>query len=121
MIATAGGYLALFITHDRFWKSFATEAGIPGFTTMRDRAARRAEVLAAVTTALATDTAANWEARLRPLGVPAAFVRTLPQALAGAPETIVTAGPFRLVGSPIRVAGYDPAYAAPPRLGDHPV
>ena len=33
--------------------------------------------------ALATDTAAGWEARLRPLGIPAAAVRTLPEALDG--------------------------------------
>jgi CoA:oxalate CoA-transferase len=32
---------------------------------------------------------------------------------------IVKAGEYRLVGSPIRVAGYDPDYGAPPRLGEH--
>jgi crotonobetainyl-CoA:carnitine CoA-transferase CaiB-like acyl-CoA transferase len=113
------GYLALFITHDGFWKSFAAEAGIAGFPTMAERAARRAAVLAAVTSALAADTALAWEARLRPLGVPAVAVRTLPEALAAAPEAIVTAGRFRQVGSPVRVAGYDPAYRPPPRLGEH--
>jgi len=117
LFPTADGHLALFITHDRFWKDFAAQAGVTGFTTMSDRAARREEVLAVVTAALATDTAANWEARLRPLGVPAAAVRTLPQALAQAPGLIVRAGAFRLVGSPIRVTGYDPAYAPPPALG----
>ncbi|HEU5392839.1 MAG TPA: hypothetical protein VFV73_43820 [Streptosporangiaceae bacterium] len=40
------GYLALFITHDGFWKSFAAEAGIAGFATMAERVAHRAEVLA---------------------------------------------------------------------------
>ena len=43
------GYLALFITHDGFWKSFAAEAGIDGFATMAERTSRRAEVLAVVT------------------------------------------------------------------------
>ena len=33
LFPTADGYLALFITHDGFWKSFATEAGIGGFET----------------------------------------------------------------------------------------
>ena len=28
LFPTADGYLALFITHDGFWKSFAAEAGI---------------------------------------------------------------------------------------------
>lgn len=118
LFPTAQGYLALFVTHDGFWKSFATEAGIDGFTTMAERAARRDEVLAVVTAALAGDTAAGWEARLRPLGIPAAAVRTLPEALKEHPEMIVTAGEFRLIGSPIRVAGYQPAYRPPPMLED---
>ncbi|BBU21191.1 CaiB/BaiF CoA transferase family protein [Mycobacterium xenopi] len=116
MFPTAGGYLALFVTHDGFWKSFATEANIDGFETMAERVARRDEVLAAVTAALAKDTAANWERRLRPLGVPAAAVRTLPQALNATPEIVVTAGDFRLVGNPIRISGYQPYYRPPPQL-----
>jgi CoA:oxalate CoA-transferase len=119
LFPTGEGYLALFVTHDGFWKSFATEAGIDGFPTMAERAARRDEVLAAVTAALAEDTAVAWESRLRPLGVPAAAVRTLPEALAASPEMIVTAGDFRLVGSPVRVAGHEPDYGPPPRLGEH--
>jgi CoA:oxalate CoA-transferase len=126
LFPTAAGYLALFITHDGFWRSFAAEAGIDGFTAVAERVARRAEVLAVVTAALATDTARGWEARLRLRGVPAAAVRTLPEALAAAPGAIVTvpsgeeagqAG-FRLVGSPVRVAGDQPGYGPPPRLGE---
>jgi CoA:oxalate CoA-transferase len=119
LFPTAEGYLALFITHDGFWKSFAAEAGIAGFDTMAERTASRGEVLAKVTQALAADTAIAWESRLRRLGVPAAAVRTLPEALAAAPEAIVTAGRFRLVASPVHVAGYDPDYRPPPRLGEH--
>jgi CoA:oxalate CoA-transferase len=119
LFPTADGYLALFITHDGFWKSFAAEAGIAGFPTMAERAARRDEVLAVVTAALATDTAASWESRLRPLGIPAAAVRTLPEALTATPDVVVTAGDFRLVGSPVRVTGYQPAYRPPPRLDEH--
>jgi len=116
LFPTSDGYLALFITHDGFWKSFAEEAGIDGFGTMTQRVARRDEVLAVVTAALATDTAANWERRLRKLGVPAAAVRTLPEALAATPEVVVQAGDFRLVGSPIRVSDYEPRYRPPPAL-----
>ncbi|MFG3618599.1 CaiB/BaiF CoA transferase family protein [Nocardia sp. NPDC047654] len=116
---TADGYLALFVTHDGFWKTFAAEAGVDGFELMADRVARRVEVLAAVTAALAADTATGWEARLRPLGIPAAAVRDLPEALEASPEAVVTAGHFRLVGSPIRIAGYEPQYAPPPLLGQH--
>jgi crotonobetainyl-CoA:carnitine CoA-transferase CaiB-like acyl-CoA transferase len=119
LFPTAEGYLALFVTHDGFWKSFAAEAGVAGFLTMAERVARRDEVLAAVTAALAGDTALGWESRLRPLGVPTAAVRTLPEALAAAPDAIVAAGTFRLVGSPVRVAGHDPGYGPPPSLGEH--
>jgi CoA:oxalate CoA-transferase len=45
LFPTAEGYLALFVTHDGFWRSFAAEAGIAGFLTMAERAARREEVL----------------------------------------------------------------------------
>ncbi|OUZ05432.1 hypothetical protein B0172_00910 [Mycobacterium avium subsp. paratuberculosis] len=83
---------------------------------MAERVARRDEVLAVVTAMLSTDSAAGWERRLRPLGVPAAAVRTLPEALEATPEVIVTAGEFRLVGSPIHVSGYQPEYRPPPQL-----
>jgi CoA:oxalate CoA-transferase len=119
MFPTAEGYLALFITHDGFWKSFAAEANIDGFETMAERVAHRNEVLAVVTAALAKDTAANWEVRLRRLGVPAAAVRTLPEALKAASEIIVNAGDFRLVGNPIRISGYQEDYRPPPKLGEH--
>lgn len=119
LFPTAAGHLALFITHDGFWRSFAAEAGIEGYATMAERAGRRDEVIAAVTKALAADTAAGWEARLRPLRVPAAAVRALPEALADAPEAVVEAGGHRLIGSPFRISGYEPAYGPPPRLGEH--
>ncbi|MER5430033.1 CoA transferase [Streptomyces sp. NPDC002588] len=119
LFPTAEGHLALFITHDTFWHAFATEAGIEGHATMAERAARRDEVVAAVTKALAADTATGWETRLRPLRVPAAAVRTLPEALAAAPDAVVRAGPHRLVGSPFRIPGHEPHYGPPPRLGEH--
>lgn len=119
LFPTASGYLALFITHDGFWKSFAAEAGIGGFETMAQRVARRDEVLGVVTAMLATDTAAGWERRLRPLGVPAAAVSTLPEALKSTPEIVVRVGDLRLVGNPVRVSGYQPDYRPPPRLGEH--
>ena len=119
LFPTADGYLALFITHDGFWRTFAAEAGLSGFETMAERSARRDEVLAAVTAVLATDTAAGWEARLRPLGIPAAAVRTLPEALDALPEVVVQAGKYRLVGSSIKVDGYQPDYGRPPALGEH--
>ena len=119
LFPTADGYLALFITHDGFWRSFAGEAGIVGFETMAERAARRIEVLDLVAAKLATDTAVGWEARLRPLGIPAAAVRSLPEAIKATPEAIVTAGDHRLIGSPIKVAGYEPVYREAPRFDEY--
>jgi crotonobetainyl-CoA:carnitine CoA-transferase CaiB-like acyl-CoA transferase len=119
LFPTADGYLALFVTHDAFWKLFAAEANIAGFETMAERVSRRDDVLAVVADALAKDTAKGWEARLRPLGIPAAAVRSLPEALEADPGIVVTAGDFRLVGSSIRVDGYTPDYRPPPRLGEH--
>jgi CoA:oxalate CoA-transferase len=119
LFPTADGYLALFITHDSFWKLFAAEANIVGFETMAERVSRRSDVLAVVTEALANDTAKGWESRLRSLGIPAAAVRSLPEALRADPGIVVTAGDFRLVGNPIRVSGYTPDYRPPPRLGEH--
>jgi CoA:oxalate CoA-transferase len=119
LFPTLRGHLALFITHDGFWRSFAAEAGISGFQAMAERAARRDEVLAVVSAALATDTAVGWEARLTPLGIPAAAVRSLPEALDATPEVVVSAGEFRLVGGSIRVGGYEPDYRPPPALGEH--
>lgn len=119
LFSTADGFLALFVTHDAFWAAFAAEAGIDGFPTMAERAARREEVLALVSAALATDTAASWQQRLQPLGIPVSAVRTLPEALAAVPEVLVTAGEFRLVGSPIRIAGYEPEYRSAPQLDEH--
>lgn len=118
LFPTAEGYLALFITHDGFWASFAAEAGIEGFPTMAQRSARRDEVLDIVTRALAADTAAGWEARLRPLGIPAAAVRSLPETLDATPDAVVSAGEYRLVASPVKIAGYQPDYRPPPALDE---
>lgn len=125
LFPTGDGFVAMFLTHDRSWRTFVAEAGIPSrevaaFPTMADRAAHREQVVAIVIRALAADTARGWEARLRPQGIPIAAVRTLPEALAETPDSIVeTAGGFRLVGSPVRIDGYEPAYGPPPGLGEH--
>lgn len=119
LFETAQGCLALFITHDGFWRTFRAEAGLSGFDTMAERAERRDEVLAEVSAALMKDTAVNWEARLKPLGIPVAAVRTLPEALDALPEMVVDAGQYRLVGTSIHVQGYRPDYRPPPVLGEY--
>jgi len=133
LFPTADGWLALFITHDDFWRRFCDEAGKPEwrtderFATMAARRQHREAVIAAVTALLAGASAAQWVARLAPLGLVVAAVTTLEEALAseqvshrGMAVTIDTpAGPLRVVGNPIKITGETTAYAPPPLLGEH--
>ena len=120
LFPTADGYLALFITHDAFWRSFAAEAGIDGLPD--DGRARRAPRRGA-----RRGDARRWPPTPRRVGrrgcVRSAFRRRrcgrCPRRSRPPPRSIVTAGDFRLVGSPIRVAGYDPDYRPAPRLDEH--
>ena len=130
---TADGHLALFISHDDFWRRFAAELGRPDwvsdprFATMRGRGENRLLVVAEVAAVLAGGTTESWVDRLAPLGVVVAGVNTLDHALAseltaarGMVTTIPTPdGPIRLVASPIRLLGRDGPYGPPPELGEH--
>ena len=130
---TARGWLTLFITHDGFWKKFCGEIGRPewasdpAFATMAARRANRAEVIAAITQALSGASASEWVRRLAPLGVVAAEVGTLGQALrsdiAADRGLVVPLGdgslPLRAVASPVRFGGYAPVYGLPPLLDEH--
>jgi crotonobetainyl-CoA:carnitine CoA-transferase CaiB-like acyl-CoA transferase len=132
---TADGYLALFITHDDFWRIFANELGRADwltderFATMAARSQNREIVVADIARELAGRPTNVWVERLRPIGLVIAGVATLPEALhdkgASAREMIVEiptpAGPLKLIGNPIKIAGHEPRYAPPPRLGEHGV
>ena len=130
---TREGWLTLFITHDRFWRKFCDEigrpewAGIEPFATMEGRRANRDSVLAAIGEVLMSATAAQWVRRLEPLGIVAAEVGTLAQALdsdlARSRSLIVPLGdgeyPLRAVGSPLKFDGFEPRYGLPPLLDEH--
>ncbi len=130
---TKAGWLTLFITHDRFWQKFATEAGRPEwatdpvFATMAARRSNRAPVLAAIGEVLQTATAADWVRRLAPLGVVVSEVGTLADALASdlakSRDLVVPLGdrefPLRAVGSAVKFDGYQPSYGMPPLLDEH--
>lgn len=133
IFATADGHLALFVTHDEFWRRLAEEVGQPRwladprFATMRARSENRALVLAELEAVLRSGTTAGWIARLSPLGLVVAGVETLDQALESdltrARGMVVTVGTgegeLRLVGSPIHIEGRPASYAPPPKLGEH--
>jgi len=130
---TADGWLTLFITHDRFWKTFCNEVGQttwitdPRFSTMAARRAHRAEIIGAITEVLCTASAAHWVRRLAPLGVVVSEVGTLNEALnsdiAAARGLVVPLGdgslPLRAVASPIRFSDFRPEYGVPPLLDEH--
>jgi crotonobetainyl-CoA:carnitine CoA-transferase CaiB-like acyl-CoA transferase len=131
IFSTRDGWLALFITHDDFWRRFAAEAGHAEwigdarFATMAARRENREAVLAAVSGVLATDTSAAWVARLAPLGIVVSGIETLEQALASeqtraramVAELETPAGPLRMVGNPIKLPGQRERLELPPQLG----
>jgi crotonobetainyl-CoA:carnitine CoA-transferase CaiB-like acyl-CoA transferase len=133
LFETAEGYLALFVTHDEFWRRLCDEVGEPGwaddprFATMHARFEHRDELLAALGARLRERPATEWAERLRPLGLAVGAVVDLADALDGelvrSRGMVVTvetpAGPLRLVGSPVRFDGRPADYRPPPRLHEH--
>jgi crotonobetainyl-CoA:carnitine CoA-transferase CaiB-like acyl-CoA transferase len=133
LFETATDHLALFVTHDEFWRRLCVELGRPEwsddprFATMHARAEHRDELLAEVASILKGASAEEWTARLRPLGIPVGPVAELGAVLDGelvrAREMVVSVdtddGPLRMVGNPIRIAGIEREYGAPPRLHEH--
>ena len=130
---TRDGYLALFITHDGFWRKFAEEAGKPEwltdarFATMAARSANREAVVGAIGKLLRTHDTVDWVARLDPLGIVVAGVETLPDALAGdivrerglVQEIPVADATLRVVASPFKFSDFETSYRPPPLLGEH--
>ncbi|HWA64870.1 MAG TPA: CoA transferase [Mycobacteriales bacterium] len=133
LFPTAHGYLAMFVTHDEFWRRVCAELGRPEwatdarFATMHARHENRAELVGLLTARLAAASAADWEARLRPSGLPVAAVVGLDVALDS--EHVARRGmiveipagesSLRLVRSPIHTDSARAAYLPPPRLHEH--
>jgi len=133
MFETADGYLALFVSHDEFWRRLCTEIGQPDwaddarYSTMHARFENRGELLEALGTRLREATTAEWIERFRPLGLPVGAVVDLGEALDSdlvASRNMVVSvetasGPLRVVGNPIRCSDVEQVYRAPPRLHEH--
>jgi len=127
------GYLALFITHDSFWRTLAEAFGRKDwledsrFATMPARNENRRLVVESVQLELLRRTSTEWVELLQPLGIVIGVVGTLDDALSGHNAaargmlaSIATGqGPLRIVGNPIKVEGFEETYSAPPRLGEH--
>jgi len=133
LFETADGHLALFVTHDEFWRRVCTEIGRPEwsddprYATMHARFEHRDELLAELSSVLQEATAEQWTARLRPLGVPVGPAADLGDVLdgdivreRGMVVSVDTAdGPLRMVGNPIHVVGVPRDVHVPPRLHEH--
>ncbi len=129
MFDTANGHVALFITHDEFWRIFAAELGVPRwladerFSSMKGRSINRELVVAEITAVLRTRTSEEWVARLQPLGVVIAAVTTMAKALDSdavrergmIAHIPTTEGPLQVVANPIKIAGV--TERMPRRLG----
>jgi crotonobetainyl-CoA:carnitine CoA-transferase CaiB-like acyl-CoA transferase len=133
LFETASGYLALFVTHDEFWRRLCLEIGRPTwaddprFATMQARFEHRAELIDELGARLQQGPAAEWVERLRPLGIAVGEVVDLADALDGElvrrRDMVMTvdtpAGPLRLVGNPIRCTDGPQEFRRPPRLHEH--
>ena len=133
LFETASGYLALFVTHDEFWRRLCHEIGRPTwaddprFATMPQRFEHRRALLEELSAVLRTSSAARWVERLRPLGIAVGEVVDLGEALEGELAhsrgmvvSVDTAeGPLRMVGNPIRCDDAASTVRTPPRLHEH--
>jgi len=133
LFETSAGYLALFVTGDEFWRRLCKGverpewASDPRFATMHARFEHRAELLDTLSDRLRSAPAAEWEARLRPLGLPVGAVKELDDALdselVGARGMVVSVdtddGPLHMIGSAIRFGDWQAEYRPPPRLHEH--
>lgn len=133
LFETAAGHLAMFVTHDDFWRRLCDEIGRPEwgtdprFATMHGRHDNRTELLDLLCPLIRERTAQEWVARLRPLGLPVGEVADLGDTLDGelvrSRDMVVTLdtddGPLRLLANPVRLDGDRGRAGLPPRLHEH--
>ena len=126
------GYVNLAIGNDEQFVRFCRESGRDDladdtrFQTNRNRVIEREALVAELQATIATRTVAEWVAILDRAAAPGGPVLTLPQVFDGPAAHMVetvehpTAGPLRLVRSPVGIDGERPsARRHPPRLGEH--
>jgi CoA:oxalate CoA-transferase len=124
LFETGDGYLALFVTTDGMWRRLCDD---PRFATMHARFDNRVELLDLLGSRLKEASAAEWEERLRPLGLAVGAVKELADALDGdlvrgrdmVVDIDTAEGPLRVLASPIRFTDGDADYRPPPRLHEH--
>jgi len=128
----ADGYVNLAVGTDEQFARFCREAGLdeladdPDLATNRLRVVNRHRLVPALQRAFAGSPVAHWLGVLDRAGVPGGPVLSVPETLAGpAAHTVETiehpsAGPLKLIASPMQIDGERPsARMPPPRLGEH--
>jgi len=132
---TADAPVQIACGNDTQWRALAGLLGIDDgrFTTNRDRVGLRAELVAALESALSTADAETWLERLAALGIPAGKVRTIDDVYTWdqtrSQGLLVDVqhpqlGRVQLPGPPLRFddnphAGARAEHRPPPRLGEH--
>jgi crotonobetainyl-CoA:carnitine CoA-transferase CaiB-like acyl-CoA transferase len=116
-----GGDLMIAAGSDALWNRLRAALGLaddPRFRTNPDRVRNREALRDAIEGALAERPTDEWEQLLVDAGVPAARVRTVPEAMAdehaAALEIFQELGDGVTVAPPLRIDGERPLYPAPP-------
>ena len=132
---TSDGFVALAALTPQQWAGLCTVIGRtrltsdPRFATNEGRMAHRAELAHEITDALASNTTAEWVARLLDAGVPAGPIHSYPQVFAD-PHTAARAmieevthpveGTLRTLGFPVKLSDTPLSVRRPPPLlGQH--
>jgi crotonobetainyl-CoA:carnitine CoA-transferase CaiB-like acyl-CoA transferase len=129
-IEAQDGHVMLAVGNDAQFRALAALLGQPSwgddprFATNPARVAHRDELLAAIRVRFALETVATWTTRLDAAGIPAAPVRSVPEALASAEAQergmVVRVEDMPMV-APVPKLSETPAQVAtaPPGLGEH--
>jgi formyl-CoA transferase/CoA:oxalate CoA-transferase len=134
-VETADGEIVIAVGNDEIWRRFCPAIGLPHladdprFRTNRDRLANYPALRATLDEAFRRRPRAEWIARLRAASVPCGEVRDVAEVLAdphlAAREMVATvqhptAGPTRVIGTPIKLSDTRGGVReAPPTLGQH--
>jgi len=133
VFVTRDGFAVLFISSDKFWRTFCGVVGKsvwaddPKYATMVARGENREEVIAMTAELMKTRDTAEWVDVLGREGLVISGVETLAQALDGelaASRDMIAViptpdGPLRVVGNPIKLSDHQQTYTVPPLLGEH--
>jgi crotonobetainyl-CoA:carnitine CoA-transferase CaiB-like acyl-CoA transferase len=131
--ACRDGMIQVAVANDQQWRRFAPVVGIdpdePCYVRNEDRVAHRAELTAAIESALAAADRADWLSRLAETGVPAGSIRRIDEVYEWAQtrsQGLVISvdhpllGEIELPGPALRFDGDPPReHTAPPLLGQH--